>query len=39
MRVEAEYLATLGKVTGYAVQDGILDLFIGRDLVLTYAEK
>jgi heat shock protein HslJ len=39
MRVEAEYLGTLGKVTGYSAAHGQLDLFIGRDLVLTYTEK
>jgi heat shock protein HslJ len=39
MKAEADYLATLGKVTGYSVNAGLLDLFIGPDQVLSYSAK
>ncbi|MEI6363211.1 MAG: META domain-containing protein [Actinomycetes bacterium] len=39
MKTEADYLSTLGKVTGYSVDAGLLDLFIGPDQVLTYTAK
>jgi heat shock protein HslJ len=39
VRIEAEYLKTLDSVTGYSVNAGLLDLFVGPAQVLTYAEK
>jgi len=39
MKAESEYLATLQKVTGYAVSAGQLGLFTGADQVLTYSKK
>lgn len=39
MKVEAEYLAALAKVTGYSVNGDLLDLFAGPDQILTYTKK
>jgi heat shock protein HslJ len=39
MKIEAEYLAALAKVTGYSVNGGLLDLFAGPDQILTYTKK
>jgi len=39
MKIEAEYLAALAKVTGYSVSGGLLDLFAGSDQILTYTKK
>ncbi|HEX6888206.1 MAG TPA: META domain-containing protein [Candidatus Nanopelagicales bacterium] len=36
MKLEAEYLDMLGKVTGYSVSNGLLDLFVGPDQMLTF---
>lgn len=36
MKLEAEYLGLLGKVTGYSVSGGLLDLFVGPDQMLTF---
>jgi heat shock protein HslJ len=35
-QLEAEYLELLGKVTGYSVSGGLLDLFVGPDQMLTF---
>jgi heat shock protein HslJ len=36
MKLEAEYLDMLSKVTGYSVSNGLLDLFVGPDQMLTF---
>lgn len=36
MALEAEYLELLGKVTGYSLNGGLLDLFVGPDQMLTF---
>lgn len=38
MKMESEYLAALNKVTNYSASDQRLDLFSGKDLILTYAK-
>jgi heat shock protein HslJ len=39
MKIEADYLAALAKVTGYSVNGDLLDLFAGPDQILTYTKK
>ena len=36
MALEAQYLELLGKVTGYSISGGLLDLFVGPDQMLTF---
>ena len=36
MDAETEYFATLQSVTGYSINGGLLDLFVGPDQVMTY---